>query len=325
MVRMPEAAEILPFPTTVPAAVEKPGLTALLSAVEAYVTARGGGEGQFKTPMSGVNIMRSFEARMPIRQMYRPSLCLVVQGGKQMLFGQDSLNYGAMECLVVTVELPASGRVVQASPTQPFIGITIDFDIAMVREVLQQLADPPAPSATAGPCAFVGQVDASLADCVVRLVRLAGTPDAVPILYPLIMREICYWLLAGPHGEEFCKLALPEAHAERVARAIRLLHGSFNQTLRVERLAEAARMSLSSFHKHFKALTSMTPVQYQKQLRLLEARRLMVMDAANVAQAAYQVGYESASQFSREYSRMFGAAPKRDVMTCKAMLEHSVR
>lgn len=320
---MPEAAEILPFPTT--AAPEKPGLAALLSAVEAYVAARGGGEGQFGTPMSGVNIMCSFAARMPIRQMYRPSLCVVVQGGKQIMFGEDTLNYGAMECLVVTMDLPASGRVVQASPTQPFIGMTIEFDTAMVREVLQQLPSPPAPSPTTALCAFVGQVDAGLADCVLRLVRLADTPDAVPILHPLIMREICYWLLAGPHGEEFCKLALPEAHAERIARAIHRLHGSFSQTLRVETLAEAAGMSPSSFHQHFKALTSMTPLQYQKQLRLLEARRLMVMDAANVAQAAYQVGYESASQFSREYSRMFGAAPKRDVMNCKAILEHGTR
>jgi len=322
---MPEAAEILPFPTTACAAPEKPGLAALLSAIEAYVAARGGGEGQFRTPMSGVNIMRSFAARMPIRQMYRPSLCVVVQGGKQIMFGDDTLNYGAMECLVVTMDLPASGRVVQASPTQPFIGMTIEFDTAMVREVLQQLTSPPAPSTTTALCAFVGQVDAGLAGCVLRLVRLAETPDAVPILYPLIMREICYWLLAGPHGHAFRKLALPEAHAERIARAIHRLHGSFDQTLRVEQLAEAAGMSPSSFHQHFKALTSMTPLQYQKQLRLLEARRLMVMDAANVAQAAYQVGYESASQFSREYSRMFGAAPKRDVMNCKAMLEHGTR
>lgn len=128
------------------------------------------------------------------------------------------------------------------------------------------------------------------------------------------MREICYWLLSGPHGGQLCNLTLPESNIERVAKAIYLLHANFAQTLRVEKLADVARMSPSSFHQHFKALTSMTPLQFQKQLRLLEARRLMVAEAANVAEAAYQVGYESASQFSREYSRTFGAAPKQDVL-----------
>jgi transcriptional regulator GlxA family with amidase domain len=128
------------------------------------------------------------------------------------------------------------------------------------------------------------------------------------------MREICYWLLSGPNAGELCKLALPETHAARVVKALHLMHADLARTLRVEQLAEAARMSASSFHQHFKALTSMTPLQFQKQLRLIEARRLMVAEAANVTSAAYQVGYESASQFSREYSRMFGVAPKRDVM-----------
>jgi AraC-like DNA-binding protein len=133
-------------------------------------------------------------------------------------------------------------------------------------------------------------------------------------LAPSIVREICYWLISGPHGGEICKLALPESNIERVVRAVSMLHSSFAETLRIEDLADVARMSPSSFHQHFKALTSMTPLQFQKQLRLLEARRLMVTQAANVAEAAYKVGYESASQFSREYSRTFGVAPKQDAL-----------
>ncbi|AHE52360.1 hypothetical protein NX02_03015 [Sphingomonas sanxanigenens DSM 19645 = NX02] len=297
----------------------------LLDTVNAFVEERGGGEGHFRTPMAGVHIIRSFAQRMPMRQMYRPSLCVVVQGAKQIMFGEDSLDYGAMECLVVSMELPGIGRIVQASPTEPFLGLTIEFDIAMVREVLQQISTPPEPSTSGGPCVFVGKVDAGLADSIVRLVRLAGTPDAVAVLYPSIMREISYWLLAGPHGAEFCKLALPETHAERVAKAIYLLRDNYNQPVRVEQLADTAGMSPSSFHQHFKALTAMTPLQYQKQLRLLEARRLMVADAANVGEAAYRVGYESASQFSREYARMFGVAPKRDVMNYKALLAYGSR
>jgi AraC-like DNA-binding protein len=250
---------------------------------------------------------------MPMRQIYRPSLCIVIQGAKELLFGEDRLHYGAMECLVVSVELPASGRIVEASPDAPFVGVTIDFDVATMRDVLEQLDTPPFPSSSPGPCVFVGQVDEPLAECVLRLIRMSETPKAIPILYPSVMREICYWLLSGPHGGELCKLALPESNIERVVKAIYLLHANFARTLRVEQLADAARMSPSSFHQHFKALTSMTPLQFQKQLRLLEARRLMMAEAANVTEAAYQVGYESASQFSREYYRMFGVAPKRDV------------
>ncbi|RAK52680.1 AraC family transcriptional regulator [Phenylobacterium deserti] len=325
---MPEAAEFLPIPTTAVATAEpeKPGLGLLLSTVETYVSARGGGEGLFKTPMSGVHIIRSFEARMPNRQMYRPSLCVVLQGGKQIHFGEDTLNYGAMECLVVSMELPAAGRIIQASADEPFVGLTIDLDLGMVRETVQQLAPPATqPVAPSGACAFVVKVDGGLADGVQRLVRLAETPEAVPVLYPLIMREICYWLLSGQNGDMFRKLAMPETHAERVAKALRLLRDNFSRALRVEELADTAGMSPSSFHQHFKALTSMTPLQYQKQLRLLEARRLMVAETANVAQAAYEVGYESASQFSREYVRMFGVAPKRDVMNYRALLEQATR
>jgi transcriptional regulator GlxA family with amidase domain len=151
-----------------------------------------------------------------------------------------------------------------------------------------------------------------------RLMRVLDTPKAIPVLYPAIMREICFWLLTGAHGGEVRKLGLPDSHTRRITDAIYLLRDNFARPIRVEELAAAARMSLSSFHQHFKTLTSMTPLQYQKQLRLLEARRLMTADGANVSSAAYRVGYESASQFSREYSRMFGAAPKRDAMELRA-------
>ncbi|WP_346659129.1 helix-turn-helix domain-containing protein [Bradyrhizobium sp. 191] len=160
----------------------------------------------------------------------------------------------------------------------------------------------------------MSKVDGPLADCVLRVIRMNEAPQAIPILYPTAVREICYWLLTSPHGGKLCRLVLSETNAARVSRAIHLIRTDLARMLRVEQLAEAARMSLSSFHQHFKALTSMTPLQFQKQLRLIEARRLMVTENASVTEAAYQVGYESASQFSREYSRMFGAPPKRDAM-----------
>ncbi|WP_421423309.1 AraC family transcriptional regulator N-terminal domain-containing protein [Agrobacterium rosae] len=286
----------------------------LLDAVNSYVGSQGGGQGLFPTHISGVNMVRSFQAMMPMRQIYRPSLCVVVQGAKEIHFGSDILQYRALQCLVVSIELPASGRIIEASEEKPYLGVMIDLDVGILREVLEQLDTPPAAAAEPGPCVFVGNVDQPLAECILRLIRISETPKAIPILYPSLMREICYWLLSGPHGSGLCNLALPETAVERVAKAIRVLHADFAKTLRVEQLADVALMSQSSFHQHFRALTSMTPLQFQKQLRLLEARRLMVSEAANVSEAAYQVGYESASQFSREYSRTFGIAPKQDVL-----------
>lgn len=327
MNRMPEPSRNLPIPAngdTLPEMgrvlrwprdqSEARVSSSLLAAVNAYIEAQGGGEGLFPTLIESFNIVRSCQAMMPMRAIYRPSLCVVIQGRKEILFGEDMLSYGAMECLVVSVELPASGRIVEASPNAPYIGVTIDLDVTVMRDVVEQLDEPPVPPTGPGPCTFVSQVDEPLAGCIHRLIRMSETPKAIPILYPSVMREICFWLLNSPHGGELYRLALPDSTIERVVKAISLLHTNFARTLRVEQLAEVARMSPSSFHQHFKALTSMTPLQFQKQLRLLEARRLMVADAASVAEAAYQVGYESASQFSREYCRMFGVAPKRDAM-----------
>ena len=330
MTRMPDTAKILPFPPNLAksGAMEAPPATPhaevssapLLKAAIDFMEARGGGQGHFQTAMNGVHIMRAFQEIMPIRRMYRPSLCVVLQGAKEILFGETTLHYAEMECLIVSIELPATGWMDGATVDNPFVGVNIELDVALLREVMQQLTHPPKPNAASSACVFVGQVDAPLSDCVLRFVRLAHTPEAVAVLYPSAMRELCYLLLTGPHGSELAKLALPETHTERVAKAICMLRQNFNQTLRVEQLAEIARMSLSSFHQHFKTMTSMTPVQFQKQLRLLEARRLMVNDAVNVSEAAYQVGYESASQFSREYSRNFGVAPKRDVLNYKLLL-----
>lgn len=288
--------------------------SSLFGAVNAYIEAQGGGQGLFPTPISRLAILRSFKQRMRLQQLYKPSICIVLQGAKEIILGEDTLRYGPMECLAVGMTLPATGQIVEASPDAPYTGLTIELDVAMIRDVLEQLDTAPTPPARSGPCLFVRPVDQNLADCVLRLLRMCAAPQAIPILFPSVMREICYWLLIGPNGGELCKLAAPESNAARVAKVLHLMHDDIARTLRVDELAKAARMSTSSFHQHFKAMTSMTPLQFQKQLRLLEARRLMVTEDTNVTEAAYQVGYESVSQFSREYSRMFGVAPKRDVM-----------
>jgi AraC-like DNA-binding protein len=285
----------------------------LASVLNDYIDAHGGGEGLICTQLDGLVVMRTSGNALPSHTIYRPCLCAVVQGAKQVTFGDKVLDYEEQQCLIVSIDLPVVGRVTQASVEKPYLAIALEFDVLMMRTVMEELGSPPRPSDGVGPGLFVDDMVPALSDCLVRLLRLLDTPQAAPILYPTIMREICFWLLTGRNGSEVCKLALPDSHTRRIANAIYLLRAKFTRAIRVQELAAAARMSPSSFHQHFKALTSMTPLQYQKQLRLLEARRLILGGGVSVSGAAYQVGYESASQFSREYSRMFGVAPRTGV------------
>ena len=236
------------------------------------------------------------------------------------MFGDRRFDYRAGQALVVSVEMPLLGRVAEASPSVPYLGLIIEFDLAIMREVLEGLGSPLPSGGELKPGLFVADLEGPLMDCTLRMVRLLSTPEAIPALRPLILREICYWLLTGPHGGEVAKLALANTHTQSIIQAIHSLRDRFAEPVRIEELAETARMSGSSFHRQFKAITSMTPLQYQKHLRLLEARRLLVTDAANVEAAAFQVGYESPSQFSREYSRMFGAPPRRDIAALRTLV-----
>lgn len=320
MTKMANTAEILPFPPGGVDGLHAQTPTALISAALDFMASRGGGQGQFDTGMPGVHLVRSFQAIPAVPNIYRPSLCVVFKGAKEIMFGTTRLDYAEMECLIVNVDVPALGKMVGATPESPYIGMTLEFDTAILREVLQQVPSLPKAASSASPSLFVGQIDSSLADCLTRLTRLMSTPEAIPVLFPMIMREFHYWLLTGPYGAEIVKLAVPETHAERVAKAVHFLRAHFAEPIRVEQLAAVAMMSVSSFHHHFRTMTSMTPVQYQKQLRLIEARRLMLSETASVLEAAYHVGYESVSQFSREYSRFFGLAPKRDVMMFRELM-----
>lgn len=292
----------------------------LAGPVQAYIDAKGGGTGFLPTEIEGLTLLACPIETFPHRALYRPALCIVVQGAKQVMLGDELFDYHEMQALVVTVEMPLMGHITRASAQAPFLGIILEFDLSAMREVMGQLQRPPRPSGDVGLAAFVADVEGPLAECVARLIRLLATPEAIPVLMPSIQREICFWLLTGRHGSEICKLAHADSHTLRIAQAIHVLRGDFARPIRIEELARAARMSASSFHEHFKALTSMTPLQYQKNLRLLEARRLMLDETANATNAAYRVGYESPSQFSREYARMFGAPPRRDVAGVRAGL-----
>jgi AraC-like DNA-binding protein len=273
------------------------------------------GDSPYRTLIPGLAVLRSRQERQPAPVFFRPALCIVVQGAKWALFGDRRLDYRAGQALVINVAVPMMGRVVEASPDKPFLGLILEFDPAVMAEVWQSLNRPAADAASS---VLVVDVDGPLADCALRMMRLLERPDAIPALFPLIQREISYWLLTGPHGAEIARLALAKERTRSVIESLHTLRDTFAQTVRIEELAKAAAMSPSSFHKQFKALTAMTPLQYQKQLRLLEARRLMIAEGANAETAAFRVGYESASQFSRDYSRIFGYPPKRDVTALRA-------
>jgi AraC-like DNA-binding protein len=291
-------------------------LDSLVEAVMRYTEAQSG-ESPFRTAIEGLTILRADHERRPKHLIFKPALCITVQGAKWAIFGDHRLEYRAGQALVVSVEMPALGTVSEASPSEPYLGVILEFDLAVMREVMDALDAPPVASHAVGRGVFVTDFDGPLTECTLRMVRLLETPKAIAVLYPAIMREICYWLLTGPHGGDVVKMTLTNSHAQRVIRAIHMLRDRFAETVRIEELAAVAQMSASAFHRQFKGITSMTPLQYQKQLRLLEARRLMMSDEMNVETAAFQVGYESPSQFSREYSRMFAMSPRRDVDSVK--------
>jgi AraC-like DNA-binding protein len=276
------------------------------------------GPGPFKTAIEGVTLLRLLHEQHHHYLIFKPALCIVVQGAKWAIFGDKRIEYGEGQALVVSIETPAFSRVAEGSPSKPYLGVIIEFDIGVMRETMEMLPLPPQTTREVNSGVFVTDFDGPLADCVMRIIRLLDTPGVIPALYPLIMREIYYRLLSGPHGAEVASIALANSHTKSVIRAIHSLRDHFAQPVRIEELAAMAQMSPSAFHRQFKQITSMTPLQYQKRLRLGEARRLMLTEASSPETAAYQVGYESASQFSREYNRMFGASPRRDVMRMQA-------
>ncbi|NER80606.1 MAG: AraC family transcriptional regulator [Leptolyngbya sp. SIO1D8] len=272
----------------------------------------GRGNGIHSTAIAQLEFMRD-DASTTICNVYEPAFAIIVQGKKKILLGEETYHYGVAQCLVVSVELPVRGFIVEATPSKPYLGFLLKLSPLQLSDIVAQVQ----PRTGAKECScrglFVSDVDLPLIDCALRLTQLLDTPQDIPFLAPMIIREICYRLLTGEQGEAIRQVATSDSNMQRIAGVIELLKTDFAQSLRVEELAEQANMSASSFHRHFKAVTSMSPLQYQKQLRLLEARRLMLAEDADAAYAAYQVGYESPSQFSREYSRMFGAPPIQDI------------
>jgi AraC-like DNA-binding protein len=255
--------------------------------------------------------MSAPSASMPV--VYNASVCLVVQGEKEVMLENEAYRYAAGEFLVVSVDLPATGHVTVATREKPYLCLQMDIDPNQLSDLITEMGRTEWHRAPTERGLFIGNTSDQLTDALLRLSRLLDMPQDIALLAPMVIREIHYRLLSGLHGQRLAQITIKDANMQRIARVIRILKTKFSEPIRVEDLAEMAHMSASSFHFHFKEVTTMSPVQYQKRLRLLEARRLLLVEGVDAASAAYRVGYESASQFSREYSRMFGAPPITDV------------
>ncbi len=268
---------------------------------------------ELKTPVPGLFFFRYNSPTEPRFGMYEPSICLVAQGAKKVHLENETFIYDANNYLLASVHLPTTYQVISASKEEPFLGLVLKFDM---KELSQLMIDSNLPSPGTMQIErgiATSEVTLPLLSPFERLVSLLDEPESIPILAPMLHREILFRLLTGEQGVRLRKLASAGSRSHQVARAIDWLKGNFSQQLRVEDLAEMANMSSSSFHSHFRSMTSLSPLQYQKHLRLQEARRLMLAEQLDATSAAFKVGYESSSQFSREYSRLFGAPPLRDI------------
>lgn len=244
---------------------------------------------------------------------HEPSLCLVVQGAKRVVLGEESYCYDADHYLIVSVDLPVVGQIVAASPEQPFLGLVLKLDPRMISQLIVD-GNLPLPRVRQGNRGIaVSRLSVHMLCAFQRLMDLLDQPEDIPILAPLVQREILYRLLVGEQGPRLRQMGMAGSPGHQLSQAIDWLKKNYTQALRVDDLAAHASMSTSTFHRHFRELTSMSPLQFQKWLRLHEARRLMFADHLDATSVAFQVGYESSTQFNREYSRLFGAPPLRDI------------
>jgi AraC-like DNA-binding protein len=272
-----------------------------------------GSDGAHKTAIPALSIYRNSAPNQPSCALYEPVFTVVAQGAKQVVLAGEPYVYDQAHYLVTSVNLPVVSQVIQASAQEPCLCFMFALDARRIADLMAEMEPPKSQAATVERGLSVSPLSAPLLDAMLRLARLLAVPQDIPVLAPLIEREVLYRLLTAEQGPRLRHIAMTGSQTHQIARAVDWIRKNYTKPLRVEVLAQTVNMSVSSLHHHFKALTAMSPVQYQKLLRLSEARRLMLTEMRDAASAAHLVGYESPSQFSREYSRFYGAPPLRDV------------
>ncbi|HCH5063348.1 TPA: AraC family transcriptional regulator [Vibrio parahaemolyticus] len=279
-----------------------------------------GDANQYDTPISGLRFSRWTTPTPPTSYTHNPSICLIAQGRKRVLLGEESFIYDANHFLISSVDLPIIANIIEASEEQPYLGLIMELDLTEISQLIvdSELAFTQSKEAQKG--IAVGELSESLLDAFVRLAELLDEGQNIKILVPIIKREIFYRLLMSEQGTRLHQIVTAGSHSHQIAKAIDWLKNNFVKPLSVGDLASYTGMSKSSFYTHFRSMTSMTPLQFQKKLRLSEARRLMLTENLDAMAATFKVGYESPSQFSREYSRLFGAPPSKDIKSLRENL-----
>src|SRR5580658_1554498 len=298
---------------------ELTGLAARQQELSARVARLAPFDGSHPSALSGLALTRGSVPTMCMPTVYQPCLAIVVQGRKRAILNDEVYHYDALNYLVVGVTLPGLGQVLEASPEHPYLSLRLNLDLEEIARLVLQLGDRGPSPTTADRGLFVARLDEPLLDAVLRLVKLLDTPEDIDVLAPVVRREIYYRMLRGDLGSRLVDLAQSEGGNHRVVRAIEWLKQHYAAPLRIEDLADAVHLSPSALHHRFKSVTAMSPLQYQKHLRLHEARRLMFIDGIDCALAGHRVGYESPSQFSREYRRLFGAPPRAEIARLRQM------
>jgi AraC-like DNA-binding protein len=294
-----------------------PPMDTLLDLVRRHADAHADADGVARTPIHGLTAIRATAPSGLVYAISRPLVCLVLQGAKHVTMGGQEFDFAAGDSLLITADVPTESRITRASIAAPYYSLVLDLDAAVIADLAAAIR-----AVEAGDRSPV-RVDATtddVAEAALRLMRLIDRPASLPVLEAQHLREMHYWLVAGRHGTAIRQLGWPDGHARRIARAVAVLRAEFAETLPVARLAAVAGMSPSSFHEHFRAVTSLSPRQFQKRLRLIEARRLMLAEGAPAAAAAFAVGYQSVQQFTREYGRVFGLPPVRDMEAAKRLV-----
>jgi AraC-like DNA-binding protein len=270
-------------------------------------------DGTIVTAYPALSFIRSSDISAPVPAVYKPSLCVIAQGAKRVMLGPESYCYNHGSYLAASVHLPITGQVIEASPETPYLSLQLQFDMDQILDVIQQSNVTENTGQEPPRALVISRMSDPLHEAVMHLIRLLDTPDDLPVLAPYAVREILYRMLQTEQGDSIRQFALLGSRAHQIAHVIEGMNLHYAEPMRVEKLAQAAGMSKSSFFACFKEVTAMTPLQYQKRLRLTEARKILLATTSDATSVAYQVGYESATQFNREYARLFGQPPIRDV------------
>ncbi|MGM7722248.1 AraC family transcriptional regulator N-terminal domain-containing protein [Metabacillus sp. Hm71] len=272
-----------------------------------------GQDGVHPTAIPSLFFIRESLVTEPLYGVYKPSFCIVIQGEKEVMLAKERITYGPADYLVASVNLPVTGQAIKASTDAPYLALKLEFTPNQILEVLSdtEIGEEPIKASKRG--LFVCKIEPSLLEPVVRLARLLDNPKDIPVLAPLFTKEILYRVLQGPYGGTLKQMVIEGSRTNRIRAVIDYIMNNFERSFLIEELSELANMSAASLHRHFKEITAMSPIQFQKQLRLQEARRLLLTESTDAADVAFRVGYESPSQFSREYSRMFGLPPREDI------------